>query len=105
VQLTRDLFAIAKFLFTLIYLQFYYIAVAVTWYRVRFSKSTGRPNFIHIGPSAAKIRRLISFHNGSRGSLVLLPVSFVSSDVTHFQKPKSICKPNFVDVSQLTAEI
>ena len=31
-----------------LYLQFYYIAVAVTWYRVRVSKSTGRPNFIHI---------------------------------------------------------
>jgi len=29
---------------------------------------------------------------------------FVSNDVTLFQKPKSICKPNIIDISQLTAE-
>jgi len=29
---------------------------------------------------------------------------FVFNDVTLFQKPKSICKPNIVDKSQLTAE-
>jgi len=50
-----------------LYLQFYYTAVAVTPYRVRVSKSTGRPNFIHIGPPATKIWRLIDIQTGSHG--------------------------------------
>jgi len=60
-----------------LYLQFYYTDVAVTWYRARVSKSTGRPNFIHVGPPAAKIWRLIDFQDGSRGGAVLLPVSYL----------------------------
>ena len=44
------------------------------------------------------------FQDGSRG-VRSTSSGFVSNDVTLFQKPKSICKPNIVDISQLTDEI
>ena len=83
----------SKLQFFYIIFAVYYIAVDVTWYRVRDSKSTGIPNFIHIGPPAAKIWRLIHFQDGSRGCAVLLPVSHLIT--LHSSKAKIYLQTKF----------
>ena len=62
------------------------------------------PNFVQIGAPTAKIWR--HFHFSRWRSLPLNSSSgFVFVDVIAFRRSKSISKPNFVDISQLTAEI
>jgi len=62
------------------------------------------PNFVQIGAPTAEIWR--HFHFSRRRPRPLNTSSgFVFVDVTVFRRLKSISKPNFVNISQLTAEI
>ena len=62
------------------------------------------PNFVQIGTSAAEIWRHIHFSRW-RPRPLNTTSGFVFFDVAAFRRSKSISKPNFVEISQLAAEI
>jgi len=62
------------------------------------------PNFVQIGALTAEIWRHFHFSRW-RPRPLNTSSGFVFVDVTAFRRSKSISKPNFVDISQLTAEI
>ena len=62
------------------------------------------PNFVQVGLPVAKIWRHIHFSR-RRPRPLNTTFSFIFVDVTAFRRSKSISKPNFVDISQFTAEI
>jgi len=62
------------------------------------------PNFVQIEAPTAKIWRHIHFLRW-RPRRLDTTSGFVSVDVAAFRRSKSISKPNFVEISQLTAEI
>jgi len=62
------------------------------------------PNFVQIGAPTAEIWR--HFHVSRwRPRPQNISSGFVLVDVTVFRRSKSVSKPNFIDISQLTAEI
>jgi len=62
------------------------------------------PNFVQIGAPTAEIWRHFHFSKW-RPRPLNTSFGFVFVDVNAFRRSKSISKPNFVDISQLTAEI
>ena len=62
------------------------------------------PNFVQIGAPTAEIWRHFHFSRW-RPRPLNTSSSFVFVNVTAFRSSKSISKPNFVDIPQLTAEI
>ena len=62
------------------------------------------PNLVQVGTSAAEIWRHIHFSRWRPRPLNTIS-GFVFVDVTAFRMSKSISKPNFVEISQLTSEI
>ena len=61
-------------------------------------------NFVHIGALIAEIWRHIHFSRW-RPRLLNTTSGFIFVDVAAFRMSKSISKPNFVEISQLAAEI
>jgi len=62
------------------------------------------PNFVQIEAPTAEIWRHIHFSRW-RPRRLNTSSGFVSVDVTAFRRSKSISKPNFVEISQMEAEI
>ena len=62
------------------------------------------PNFVQIEAFTAEIWRHIHFSRW-RPRRLNTTSGFVSVDVTAFRRSKSISKPNFVEISQMEAEI
>ena len=66
--------------------------------------ASGIPNFVQIEAFTAEIWRHIRFSRW-RPRRLNTTSSFVSVDVTAFRRSKSISKPNFVEISQMEADI
>ena len=62
------------------------------------------PNFVQIEAPAAEIWRYIHCSRW-RPQRLNTTSGFVSVDVTAFRRSKSISKPNFIEISQMAAEI